>query len=130
MRNAIESEHQKNLITWSRLTWLPHRKQRISELLIHIPNGGSRSGPQEGANLKAQGVQAGFPDLMLFYPRGHYHGLAIELKRPIVRGQQKPSITKSQLQWLKKLNEQGYATSVCYGWQDAADTIQHYLGTL
>ena len=44
-----------------------------------MPNGGHRNKATAG-KLKAEGVRAGVPDLMLLYPRHGYHGLVIELK--------------------------------------------------
>ena len=91
------------------------------ELLYHVPNGGSRN-PIEAARLKAQGVKAGVPDLCLPVPRGGFHGLYIELKA----GTNKP--TEKQTEWLAALDKQGYATFVCYGWQQAKEVIEKYLG--
>jgi hypothetical protein len=88
--------------------------------MFHIPNGGSRN-KLEAANLKKQGVKAGVPDLFLPISRGGYHGLFIELKY----GKNKP--TEKQAEWLKSLNEQGYAVAVCYGCEEASEKILKYL---
>ena len=45
---------------------------RESAIMFHVPNGGRRS-EHTAANLKAQGVQAGAPDI-----GGHFYGLAIK----------------------------------------------------
>ena len=45
----------------------------------------------------------------------------IELKY----GKNKP--TKKQTEWLKSLNEQGYAVAVCYGCDEASKKILKYL---
>ena len=50
-------------------------------LLLAIPNGGARS-LTTGGRLKAEGVKAGVPDIVLPVPRGSYASLWIELKRP------------------------------------------------
>lgn len=91
------------------------------DMLYHIPNGGSRN-PKEGANLKRQGVRAGVPDLCLPVARQGFHGLYIEMKA----GNNKP--TAEQNGWLYALALQGYATAVCYGWQEAKEVIEKYLG--
>lgn len=102
--------------------WLAFMRCRYPDLdmMYHIPNGGSRN-LKEAANLKRQGVRAGVPDLCLPVPRGSFHGLYIELKY----GANKP--TDLQKEWLKKLSQQGYAVSVCYGWEAASKVIEHYI---
>ena len=89
-------------------------------LLYHIPNGGKRNAI-EAAHLKQQGVKAGVPDLCLPVARMGYHGLYIEMKA----GNNKP--TEKQTQWLHDLEKQGYATTVCYGYKEAAEVLVRYL---
>lgn len=85
-----------------------------------MPNGGSRN-KIEAANLKKQGVKKGVPDLCLPVPRGVYHGLYIEMKA------KKNKPTQEQESWLKALDEQGYKTAVCWGWEAASRVITEYL---
>jgi len=87
--------------------------------MAHIPNGGSRD-VREGANLKAQGVKRGIPDIGLFYPTT-YAGLFIEMK--IKTG----SVSNDQQAWRDFLNSVGYKAKVCYSWEEARDTIIAYL---
>lgn len=56
-----EADEQKAV-----LQWCATMEGRWSELeyLYHVPNGGSRNA-REAANLKAQGVRPGVPDLEL-----------------------------------------------------------------
>ncbi len=89
-------------------------------LLHHIPNEGKRS-LAAGAKQKRQGLKAGVPDLCLPVPKGHFHGLYIELKV------NKNKTTDDQDKWLKRLGEQGYCTHICYGWEEAAKVIENYL---
>ncbi|MGL5225797.1 MAG: hypothetical protein ACRC8Q_10835 [Aeromonas sp.] len=51
----------------------------LYSLMVAIPNGGHRS-KKTGADLKAEGVKAGYPDIIIDYPAGAYHGCRIELK--------------------------------------------------
>lgn len=115
--NQYEAAEQIKLFRWA--DWYSASNPQLS-LLYHIPNGGSRN-KLEGANLKRQGVKAGVPDVCLPVPSGKYHGLYIEMKY----GKNKP--TEQQKQWLKELSVQGYATAVCYSWEDAAKLICKYL---
>lgn len=106
-----EADQQRKLFQWT--TFIRAKHPEI-DLMFHIPNGGSRN-KLEAANLKKQGVKAGVPDLFLPVSRGGYHGLFIELKY----GKNKP--TEKQTEWLKNLNEQGYAVAVCYGCDEASE---------
>lgn len=89
-------------------------------LLYHIPNGGSRN-ELEAVNLKKQGVRAGVPDLCLPVARGGYHGLYIEMKA----GKNKP--TEKQLEWIEALRDEGYAVSICWGFEAARAELEKYL---
>ena len=112
-----EANEQAALFSWAK--FVKGKYPEIS-LLYHIPNGGSRN-RLEAANLKRQGVKAGVPDLCLPVARGRYHGLYIEMKF----GSNKTS--DNQDNWLKALRGQDYCAVVCYGWQEAAETIIKYL---
>lgn len=69
---------------------------RYRKFLAHPSNEGRRS-PFEQFKIVYLGVSAGLPDLMIFLPRGKYHGLAIEVK---AKGN-KP--TEKQFTWLDSL---------------------------
>ena len=113
-----ESQEQKALFQWA-----GYAEQQYPELklLHHIPNGGKRDS-RTAVNLKREGVKAGVPDICLPVARGQYHGLYIELKAG------KNKTTTKQKEWLNALNQEGYATKVCYGWSEARETIEKYLG--
>lgn len=114
----MESDEQKALFRWAALA---QGKYPDLVLMYHIPNGGSRH-PAEAANLKAQGVKAGVPDICLPVPRGAFHGLYIEMKYG------KNRLTQSQKDWLAALIHQGYAVHVCYTMESARVAIVNYLG--
>lgn len=113
-----EAEEQTTLLSWCGM-----QEGRYPELglLFHIPNGGKR-GKAEAARFRAEGVKAGVPDLMLPVARGSYHGLFVEMKRR-AGGQ----VSREQKKWLERLREQGYATAVCRGWEEASKALQWYL---
>lgn len=102
--------------------WAERLSGRVPELvlLLHIPNGEKRD-KATAARLKAMGVRAGIPDILLPIPNEHYHGLWIELKT--TRGTVKPE----QLEWHRQLREQGYMVCVCRSWCIAACVIAGYL---
>lgn len=113
-----EGEEQAALFEWAKL--LEGRIKPL-RLLYAIPNGGSRH-RLEAANLKRQGVRAGVPDICLPYPSGGYSALYIELKV----GKNKTS--EKQDRWLESLNAAGNKAIVCYGFEEAKNAIEEYLG--
>ena len=105
------------LFTWA--MWQQEGRPEL-KLLYHVPNGGKRD-VKTGRALKRQGVKAGVPDLCLPVARGGYHGLYIELKVG------KNKTTRKQEGWIAALRQQGNYVSVCYGWEEAKETIENYL---
>lgn len=89
-------------------------------MLTHVPNGGART-PAEGAILKAMGVRAGFPDLILPAARRGYIGLAIEMKRP----GEKPRA--NQTDWHIRLTDEGWLVETHDSSSTAFDRIQWYV---
>lgn len=112
---GTEAAHQCALMCWIALTAIPELK-----LLFAIPNGEQRSAVT-GARLKAQGVKRGIPDLFLPVMRNGKGGLWIELKK--VGG----VVSDDQQWWLEQLALKGYATRVCFGWEEARHALLEYL---
>jgi hypothetical protein len=132
----IEDREQAALFCW---VAYESKKRPVLALLHAIPNGGKRTAITASL-LKLQGVRAGVPDLDLPVARmrsnhaefGHafdrpYYGLRIELKRPIVKGEERPKVSPEQKRWLTDLQEQGHCCCVCYGWHQARESIEAYL---
>lgn len=92
------------------------------ELIYHVPNGGHRHKKVAG-QLKAQGVKAGIPDLVLTMARGGYFGLYIEFKATV----EPADVSPSQWACIRRLNEQGYLAIVCRGHVDVMDHLRAYL---
>ena len=115
--SRTESDEQKAVIQWCIL--MEGRWPEL-EYIYHVPNGGSRNA-REAANLKAQGVKPGVPDLELPVARGAYTGLHIELKHG------KNTVSLEQKRWLRTLKKMGRCAVVCYEAEAAIKTIQEYL---
>ena len=115
----VEHTEQVILMQW----WaLAHQQFGIPEqLLFAIPNGGERN-IIVAARMKKEGVRAGVPDLFLAVPKGEFHGLFIEMKKP--KGGR---VSKNQSSMIKLLAAQGYAAKVCCGWVEARVEIERYL---
>lgn len=116
---SIEHAEQVLLMQW----WaLAHQQFGVPEqLLFAIPNGGERN-IIVAARMKKEGVRAGIPDLFLAVPKGGFHGLFIEMKKP--KGGR---VSKNQSSMMKLLSEQGYSAKVCCGWVEARAEIERYL---
>ncbi len=122
-KSGSEGANQKALMAWAALNV---GKYPVLKLLFHIPNGGSRN-IREAVELKAQGVKAGVPDLMLPCANGQWHGLFIELKIEKRRKEKNGGTSDEQIEWMLALAARGYFVKVCYGWIEAKETIEAYL---
>ena len=113
------SEHQVQslLFEWAEIC---KNKYKGIETMYAVPNAGKRS-KSAGARLKEEGLKSGVPDICLPVPKGLYAALYIELKV----SKNKP--TKSQLEWIEKLNKFGNMAVVCYGFDEARHTIEEYF---
>jgi hypothetical protein len=94
------SEHNEQAALFE---WASISSKVIPELglLAAIPNGGHRLKATAG-KMKAEGVKAGFPDIIFPVARGGFHGLFIEMKAP--KG---GSWQKTQQEWANNLAKQG-----------------------
>ena len=115
---ATEAQEQAALFRWAAYSRV---KYPALDLLFAIPNGGSRN-PIEGRHLKEQGVKAGIPDICLPVPSRHHTALYIELKR-----RKGGRVSEAQKKVMFKLRKYGNMAVVCYGWEEARDTILNYL---
>ena len=107
----VLTEDQEQIMLMS---WAHHVKfgsGRLSDYLIHIPNGGSRN------IIEA----AKFKKIQLLVPNGLIHGLWIELKS------KKGKLQPSQRLMMQRLEEQGYLCKVCFGADEAINEIKKYL---
>jgi hypothetical protein len=122
---STEEQEQRALRQWIALH---ERHYPALRLLFHVPNGGKRPKGEAG-KMRGLGQQAGVPDLFLLVPRGHFHGLAIELKAARLpgRGQAGGRATHAQLTWIGALREHGYCAEICQGWEQARAVIEKYL---
>lgn len=116
---GTENAHQSALFCWA-----AYNREKYPELewMFAIPNGGFRT-KVEAVRMVASGVRSGVSDLMLPTPRGGYHGLFIEMKKP---GELKKESEK-QKEFGAHVGKQGYFYQVCDHWEKARDLIISYL---
>ena len=119
MLAATEHDEQAALFEWADLAQGEHPELCM---LFAIPNGGARH-PAVAAQLKAEGVRAGVPDIFLACARGRWHGCFIELKR----ADRSNHATSAQRAWIEMLRRYGFSAVVAYGCAEAQQAIMSYL---
>lgn len=114
-----EHAHQAALFAWA---------AAIPELhwMYAVPNGGERH-KAVAARMKAEGVRSGVWDVHLPLPRGTAPGLYIEMKDPKRRNQKQGGLSDDQVKFGMAMHAAGYATHVCYTWEEARDALLAYL---
>lgn len=117
------TEHDQQSLLFE---WASYFENRVPELslMFAVPNGGKRH-IGVAIKMKAEGVKAGVPDIVLPVPRKGFHGMFIEMKNG-----KKGKVADNQKWWLQRLSEQGYNCVVCYSYEEAKDAISEYLGGL
>jgi hypothetical protein len=118
---ALEWQEQEALFRYAAIQ---ERHDKRWALLNSSQNGLRASSIQQAARASRCGMKKGYPDMFLPVATGGWHGLFIELKRV---GGVPSDVSPEQRRWLEALDEQGYLTEVCYGWEQAAAQICMYL---
>ncbi len=106
-----ESEIQQACVEWFRLSY-PHY------IIAAIPNGGSRN-VIEAANMKREGVLAGFADLIIICD---HKILFVEMKTPKGRQQE------TQKEFQRKVEALGFHYVVCRSFEEFKTTVTNWLG--
>lgn len=71
--------------------------------------------------IKKLGYKKGVPDIIVFVPKGKYHGLCIEVKTP------KGRVTTEQRRWHDDLDRNGYFIIVPRSFEQAKHLIDEYM---
>ena len=112
-----EYSEQVSIFRWA--NQYAHIDSRL--LLLHASLNGVKLSQGAARKAKQAGMVAGVPDIFLPVACGGYHGLYIELKVG------KNTATKAQLEFMALVKKQGYLCRVCYGADEAINTIVDYL---
>lgn len=112
-------------------------RRQYPKVLFTISPVSMISGMRRAIRAKRLGYGVGTPDMMIFHPAGHYHGLFIEMKRPPEKyigrdGKEhlryKGAPSQEQKNWNADLNGLGYQAWICYGAKEAIECIRGYMG--
>lgn len=124
MLNSEELE-QRVIFEWANFNL---SKYPMLKFLNSSANG-MKTAIKTAIRAKKTGMKRGYPDIFLPYPSNGYHGLFIELKRMNNKALKisKGKATLEQLVWINYLNSVGYLAVICYGSEEAINTIQKYL---
>lgn len=114
---AEEAREQCRLVAALRRCWKDLPKNR-KPIVFAIPNGGQRDA-REGANLKAQGVLAGVPDLCIIRPKNVV--IWVEMK---AKG---GKVSPAQLDMHIDMGELEHDVIVAYSAEDAIQKLRSYL---
>lgn len=117
---STEHAEQVALCDWA--SRQPFNGRKIGSYMFAVPNAGKRS-MRLAQYMRAEGLRAGVPDLMLAIPTPEAAGLFIEMKKPDGKGK----LSEAQEGWLEKLQGIGYATAVCNTFEEARSAIEDYL---
>lgn len=102
------------------MDWAERYEPELYDHISAVPNGGQRH-KKTAADLKAEGVKSGYPDLIIDYPAGDYHGARVEMKA----NGGKPSET--QITMLRRLAARGYRCALCDGAEEAIAFLKDYI---
>lgn len=117
MQKSSESQEQKAFIQECR--WLANSMPEYGAV-FKIPNEGKRSFAY-AAKLKAEGLEAGVPDVFCAVMRKNFGGIFFEFKS------KNGKLTEDQKKWRKKLTSQGYFVFVVNSAKEALDMLKSYL---
>lgn len=112
-----ESKLQQSCVTWFRL--LPNVP---NQLLIAVPNEGKRT-ISNANRMRAEGMQAGVSDLILFHPKAEKRPLFLECKLPKGRQQE------SQKAFEEVVTAAGYEYSIFRSFDEFREIVEGYLKT-
>ena len=114
-RLNIESAIQASCVAWFRASYPAHER-----LLFSVPNGGFRYAITS-ARMVEEGMTAGVADLLLLWPSGRWHGMAIEFKAPGRKA------SEDQLTWGSAVMGAGYLYRVVWSRDEFKQLITDYM---
>lgn len=132
-KTGKEHGEQSALICWC---GLPDVKElypdaiKIFAINNNAGMGDKKAGAMRGMQAKMAGVRAGVLDLFLPVARHGMHGLFVEMKVRSLKPKRKGSkggCSDTQIDFAEQVRADGFGAVVCYGWEEAAQTLMQYL---
>lgn len=124
VRHISEEQLQSRIVMWWDRNCARFGAQPSD--LVHIPNGLMCAGARR--RCLSLGVRPGMPDLMMLVPRGGYHGMFLELKRPgrdVAAG-----LSDDQMRVMRRLKLLGYLCFATNDYDQAVGLITDYMELL
>lgn len=116
LRNGAQEHYEQvELFYWAELY-----SAELYESMAAVPNGGHRS-KKTAADLRAEGVKPGYPDILVDLPAGAYHGARLEMKAENGR------LSELQIETLNSLADKGFYCAVCWGVEEAKAVLIAYM---
>lgn len=100
-------KHQEHTLQTACVRWF--RYQYPKNVILSVPNGGTRDNKKEAARLKAEGVLAGVSDLIVISEKKVFF---IEMKTAIGRQ------NKNQKEFQQKVEKLGFLYFICRSFQE------------
>ena len=122
-----EEEMQSALVAWIKAT----HPETFAK--VHLDLSGIRLGFKAQAKISQAQCSRGFPDLVIYEPRGGHTGLALELKKDGERPIKKDGTisadkhVQEQAVWINHLRACGFIADFAVGFIDAREKIRAYM---
>lgn len=111
------TEHQ---IQAAYFDWVRTQRHDAFLTCFAVPNGSYKSAAS-AVKFQREGLTSGVPDVLMLYPCGRYHGLALEFKTA------KGKLTANQVTMMQRLSKAGYAVELVRSVDDAIRKTICYL---
>lgn len=95
-----------------------------ADILFCSTQGGMRMRIGQARKMVNQGYRKGIPDILIYTPSNGFCGLALELKT--LKGRPSPE----QLEWVERLNQNGWSAHVVKGYEEAVSLLFKYFPKL
>ena len=113
-------ENNEHLIQSAFIEWLSFKHKEVYKVTTSFPAGVYTSKTQR-YKLSREGLKKGYPDVLIDYPKGIYHGFRVEFKY----GRNK--LQPAQCEWFELLESHGYYVCVAWSVDEAISHFENYI---
>lgn len=127
-QREIETQEQIEVVRWLKIENDARIISGEREICFIASSNGGKVSKRQAVLFKAMGYRAGTPDLFILWPRGGFHGLFIEMKRPAIPNVcDKGRPSKEQIKFAQEVTARGYGFYFAYGADEAKRLITEYI---